>query len=70
MTEIKVLELGCQRCGHHWVPRKAKITFCPKCKSTLWDVPKSQKRLVTGVKGDQAKQSHLISVKPKRQKVT
>jgi len=25
MTEIKVQEIECQRCSHHWIPRKSKV---------------------------------------------
>ena len=33
----------CLRCGHSWVPRKDKRPIaCPRCKSYVWDVPKSE----------------------------
>jgi uncharacterized protein len=31
---------GCFRCGYVWRPRAGSIRRCPRCKSTLWDVPK------------------------------
>ncbi len=33
-------EAHCLRCGHDWVPRQAKITICPRCKSHYWDKAK------------------------------
>jgi len=32
----------CYRCNYIWVPRKAKISLCPKCKSKYWHTPKSR----------------------------
>jgi len=30
---------GCFRCGFVWSPRRIEATFCPRCKSRLWDAP-------------------------------
>jgi predicted Zn-ribbon and HTH transcriptional regulator len=40
MKAVRVPDLACLRCGHHWVPRGRVIKICPRCKSRLWDVPK------------------------------
>lgn len=34
---------GCFRCYHVWKPRNPEVRRCPRCKSTLWDVPKLTK---------------------------
>jgi len=34
---------GCFRCHFVWRPRTQDPTRCPRCKSTLWDVPKLSK---------------------------
>lgn len=45
MGTIKLTTLTCLRCGHQWIPRKAKYprsnfpTACPKCQSWYWDAP-------------------------------
>ena len=31
--------LTCRRCEHRWVPRGAKATICPACKTKFWNVP-------------------------------
>ena len=33
---------GCFRCAYVWPPRSTAPRRCPRCKSTLWDVPKLQ----------------------------
>lgn len=33
---------GCFRCAYVWPPRSGAPRRCPRCKSTLWDVPKLQ----------------------------
>ena len=38
--KIRVMSLTCKRCGHVWVPRKAEVLICPKCKSARWNKPK------------------------------
>ncbi len=35
--------LKCKRCGKQWIPRKADVRQCPKCKSASWDKPKMPK---------------------------
>ena len=55
MTEINLQELECKRCGYRWVPRKTRVGLCPHCKSTLWDIPKGQQRLVSTRKKERSK---------------
>ena len=31
---------GCHRCAFVWRPRRTSPARCPRCKSSLWDVPK------------------------------
>jgi len=40
MQRIDLPILSCYRCGHSWTPAKTIVRRCPRCKSTLWDVPK------------------------------
>ena len=35
--EIQIQYLKCKRCSAKWVPRKADIRTCPKCRSPYWD---------------------------------
>jgi predicted Zn-ribbon and HTH transcriptional regulator len=43
-TELKALELRCNRCGHRWLRRSAKEpNVCPACKSTRWNQPRVRK---------------------------
>lgn len=37
--KIRIPTLHCNRCGHDWVPRVAKVFICPKCKSAKWNEP-------------------------------
>lgn len=37
MTKVRVQTLNCNRCGYKWVPRKAVVYLCPKCKSPKWN---------------------------------
>lgn len=33
----------CLRCGHQWYPRSPKAPVkCPKCKSVIWNKPKTK----------------------------
>jgi len=34
---------GCFRCSFVWRPRKPDAAICPRCKSSLWDVPRLEK---------------------------
>jgi uncharacterized OB-fold protein len=36
--KLRLPELKCKRCGHVWVPGRAEIFECPKCKSAKWNV--------------------------------
>jgi Zn finger protein HypA/HybF involved in hydrogenase expression len=65
MVNVPIPQLECVRCGHKWIARKATVQKCPHCKSIYWDVPKSQKRLVTA-RGVNKVQKHLISMKAER----
>ena len=41
METIQLPMYKCLRCGHTWVPRKARYPrMCPKCQTTLWDEEK------------------------------
>jgi len=40
MSERAVPEFHCHRCVYTWVPRRTFVRMCPRCKSTLWNVPK------------------------------
>ena len=40
MPELSGGLLGCYLCGNAWVPRKAPVSICPRCKSKLWNVPR------------------------------
>lgn len=42
MNKIKIMQLTCLRCFHKWIPRKADVTVCPKCKSPYWNRRKDQ----------------------------
>jgi len=37
MNDLKLVSLECKRCGHKWIPRKAKVRWCPNCTSYKWD---------------------------------
>jgi predicted Zn-ribbon and HTH transcriptional regulator len=36
----RIKPLTCQRCGHTWIPRKAEIRQCAKCKSAYFETPR------------------------------
>ncbi len=44
ITVVMTKRLHCQRCPHSWIPRKAEVRICPKCKSAYWDRPKTEKK--------------------------
>jgi len=33
--------LTCKRCNHQWLPRVKEVKECPKCKSRIWNRPKT-----------------------------
>jgi len=33
-------KLKCLRCDYEWIPRKAEVLICPRCKRASWDKPK------------------------------
>ena len=39
-----IVQAGCARCGHLWIPRQPNraIKICPKCKSPYWNTPRKQ----------------------------
>lgn len=39
---VTLQKLRCCRCGHGWIPRKAEVRICPKCKSPYWDRSRSR----------------------------
>jgi hypothetical protein len=41
--KIVLTLLKCLRCLHEWVPRKATIRICPKCKHHKWNEPREVK---------------------------
>ncbi len=44
MVKIRIPTLACLRCGHRWVPKQAEIQMCPKCKSRLWNKPRTNRQ--------------------------
>jgi DNA-directed RNA polymerase subunit RPC12/RpoP len=42
MKKVLIHNLKCFRCGHKWVPRCESVAACPRCKSRLWNVPRSK----------------------------
>ena len=40
---VELKPVRCKRCGYQWVPRKADVRVCPKCKSPYWDRTKTVK---------------------------
>lgn len=34
--------LGCYRCAYVWRLRKSPVRTCPRCKSTLWNIPRAR----------------------------
>ena len=45
MPRVKIDGWECTRCGHVWVSRDgAKPRVCPRCKSALWDIPRSTEK--------------------------
>lgn len=42
VTQVKVTECHCERCGHSWQPRveEGLPTICPVCKSAYWNKPR------------------------------
>ena len=40
MSDIALPRLRCYRCAYEWIPRKARVPACPRCRSKLYAVPK------------------------------
>ncbi|MGD0587193.1 MAG: nucleotidyltransferase family protein [Thermoplasmata archaeon] len=40
MQHVTIPRIHCYRCVYTWTPVKTPVRMCPRCKSTLWDVPK------------------------------
>ena len=41
--ELVVPIMKCNRCGHEWIPRKARIPIgCPACCSPYWNIPRQR----------------------------
>ncbi len=40
MPDIALPRLRCYRCAYEWIPRKARVPACPRCRSKLYSVPK------------------------------
>ncbi len=36
IMDIKISYLKCKKCGHEWIPRKARVFVCPKCHTPDW----------------------------------
>ena len=37
MPKVKLPKaLACRRCGYNWIPRKAVVKICPRCKHPKW----------------------------------
>jgi predicted Zn-ribbon and HTH transcriptional regulator len=48
-VKITVWGYRCERCGHEWVPIKARPPrVCPKCKSPYWDLERRAARASAG----------------------
>lgn len=41
--KIKITKIKCFKCGHLWIPRKAEVRMCPKCKTPYFDVEREKK---------------------------
>ena len=40
MPDVALPRLRCFRCAYEWIPRKARVPSCPRCRSELYAVPK------------------------------
>ena len=43
MARILIEGFLCERCQHHWAPRRNSTQepkVCPKCKSPYWNIPR------------------------------
>jgi len=44
---LKSFKCKCIRCEHEWLKRQdTEPVACPKCKSSLWNIPRKNKRPV------------------------
>jgi predicted nucleotidyltransferase len=41
MPDLGAGLLGCYRCAYVWRLRKSPVRLCPRCKSALWDSPRT-----------------------------
>ena len=58
---IEIPTLTCLRCDHRWVPRRAQIFNCPKCKSAHWD--QARRKTMTPA---QKKEYHNLFMRAKK----
>ena len=50
MPDALLPEYHCHRCIYSWTPRRTPVRMCPRCKSKLWDQPRTFPiRLGTGL---------------------
>lgn len=42
MKEVRLPRMRCYRCLYEWTPIHSPIAICPRCKSKLWDVPRTR----------------------------
>ncbi len=55
--EISVPTITCKRCNYTWVPRKADVRLCPKCRSARFDQAREpEKCFLCGQQSDDMKQ--------------
>ena len=60
MQEVVIPRLHCYRCIFTWTPIKSPVRMCPRCKSTLWDIPKIRAvRLGSGLGIEEILTPHL-----------
>jgi DNA-directed RNA polymerase subunit RPC12/RpoP len=47
LPDVNIVKKGlkCLRCGHEWIPQKPghRPHLCPKCRSYLWDTPRTRR---------------------------
>ena len=42
MEKTTLQKLSCKRCQYQWYPRKDDVRFCPKCKTSYWDMDRQK----------------------------
>jgi len=44
MAKTETKKITCLRCGYSWYPRQDEVFNCPKCKTSKWNTPISDKK--------------------------